>query len=116
MFYFSTASFLSKLRAKKIEKLHNSSFYRNFRKLNTGIGFRNREQHTYFFFWPDNDTDNDFNGFGEDDILLKNGNIVADLPMDDFILSHSVFGYINLLYQYFSKIIINKQLKKVNWI
>jgi hypothetical protein len=40
----STASFLSKLRAKKVEKLHNSSFYRNFRKLNTGIWFRNRER------------------------------------------------------------------------
>jgi hypothetical protein len=37
-FIYSTASFLSKLRAKKVEKLHNSSFYRNFRKLNTGIG------------------------------------------------------------------------------
>jgi hypothetical protein len=34
-FIYSTASFLSKLRAKKVEKLHNSSFYRNFRKLNT---------------------------------------------------------------------------------
>ena len=43
-FIYSTASFLSKLRAKKVEKLHNSSFYRNFRKLNTGIGFRNRER------------------------------------------------------------------------
>jgi hypothetical protein len=59
----------SKLRAKKVEKLHNLSFYRNFRKLNTGIGFRNRERlfpvlsiikkgrsgdhkHTYFFFGP----------------------------------------------------------------
>jgi hypothetical protein len=60
-FIYSTASFLSKLRAKKVEKLHNSSFYRNFRKLN--IGFRNRERlfpvlwsgdrkHTYLFFWP----------------------------------------------------------------
>ena len=76
-FIYSTASFLSKLRAKKVEKLHNSSFYR---KLNTGIGFRNRERlfpvlsiikkkkliptdrpkifltcdskHTYIFFWP----------------------------------------------------------------
>jgi hypothetical protein len=38
----STASFLSKLRAKKVEKLHNSSFYRKFRKWN--IGFRNRER------------------------------------------------------------------------
>jgi hypothetical protein len=45
-FIYSTASFLSKLRAKKVEKLHNSSFYRNFRKLNTGIGFRN----DYFWF------------------------------------------------------------------
>jgi hypothetical protein len=43
-FIYSTASLLSKLRAKKVEKLHNSSFYRNFRKLNTGIGFRNRER------------------------------------------------------------------------
>ena len=34
-FIYSTASFLSKLRAKKVEKLHNSSFYRNYRKLNT---------------------------------------------------------------------------------
>ena len=42
-FIYSTASFLSKLRAKKVEKLHNSSFYRNFRILNTGIRFRNRE-------------------------------------------------------------------------
>ena len=41
-FIYSTASFLSKLRAKKVEKLHNSSFYRNFRKLYTGIGFRKR--------------------------------------------------------------------------
>ena len=41
-FIYSTASFLSKLRAKKVEKLHNSSFYRNFRKLN--IGFRNWER------------------------------------------------------------------------
>jgi hypothetical protein len=39
-----TASFLSKLRAKKVEKLHKSSFYRKFRKWNTGIGFRNRER------------------------------------------------------------------------
>jgi hypothetical protein len=31
-FIYSTASFLSELRAKKVEKLHNSSFYRNFRK------------------------------------------------------------------------------------
>jgi hypothetical protein len=30
-FICSTASFLLKLRAKKVEKLHNSSFYRNFR-------------------------------------------------------------------------------------
>ena len=37
------------------------------------------------FFNDDNDTDNDFDGFGEDDILLRNGNIVTDLPMDDFI-------------------------------
>ena len=36
-------------------------------------------------FNDDNDTDNDFDSFGEDDILLKNGNIVADLPMNDFI-------------------------------
>jgi hypothetical protein len=43
-FIYSTASFLSKLRAKKVEKLHNSSFYRNFRKLYSGIGFRNRER------------------------------------------------------------------------
>jgi hypothetical protein len=39
-FIYSTASFLSKLRAKKVEKLHNSSFYRKFQKRNTGIGFR----------------------------------------------------------------------------
>ena len=81
-FIYSTASFLSKLRAKKVEKLHNSSFYRKFQKWNTGIGFRNRERlfpvlpiiikkkikliltdrpqifltcdskHTYIFFWP----------------------------------------------------------------
>jgi hypothetical protein len=31
-FIYSAASFLSKLRAKKVEKLHNSSFYRKFRK------------------------------------------------------------------------------------
>jgi hypothetical protein len=31
-FIYSTASFLSKLRAKKEEKLHNSSFYWNSRK------------------------------------------------------------------------------------
>jgi hypothetical protein len=37
------------------------------------------------FFNDDNDTDNDFDGFGEDDILLRNANIVMDLPMDDFI-------------------------------
>ena len=41
-FIYSTASFLSKLRAKKVEKLHNSSFYRKFWKWN--IGFRNRER------------------------------------------------------------------------
>ena len=41
-FIYSTASFLSKLRAKKIGKLHNSSFCRKFRKWN--IGFRNRER------------------------------------------------------------------------
>jgi hypothetical protein len=41
-FIYSTASFLSKLRAKKVEKLHNLSFYRKFRKWN--IGFRNRER------------------------------------------------------------------------
>jgi hypothetical protein len=35
-FIYSTASFLSKLRAKKVEKLHNSSFYRNFLKLRNG--------------------------------------------------------------------------------
>jgi hypothetical protein len=40
-FIYSNASFLSKLRAKKVETLHNSSFYRKFRKWNTGIGFRN---------------------------------------------------------------------------
>jgi hypothetical protein len=43
-FIYSTASFLSKLRAKKVEKLHNSLFYRKFRKRNTGIGFQNRER------------------------------------------------------------------------
>ena len=37
------------------------------------------------FFNDDNDTDSDFDGFGEDDILLRNGNIVTDLSMDDFI-------------------------------
>jgi hypothetical protein len=37
-FIYSTASFLSKLRAKKVEKLHNSSFYRKFRNRNTGTG------------------------------------------------------------------------------
>jgi hypothetical protein len=36
---YSTASFLSKLRAKKVEKLHNSSFYRKW-----NIGFRYRER------------------------------------------------------------------------
>jgi hypothetical protein len=43
-FIYSTSSFLSKLRAKKVEKLHNSSFYRKFRKWNTGIGFWNWER------------------------------------------------------------------------
>ena len=43
-FIYSTVSFLSKLRAKKVEKLHNSSFYRKYRNRNTGIGFRNRER------------------------------------------------------------------------
>ena len=41
-FIYSTASFLSKLRAKNVEKLHNSSFYWKFRKRN--IRFRNRER------------------------------------------------------------------------
>ena len=51
-FIYSTASFLSKLRAKKVEKLRilvikqlqQMTAYRKFRKLNTGIGFRNRER------------------------------------------------------------------------
>jgi hypothetical protein len=34
-------------------------------------------------FNDDNDTDNDFDSFGEDDILLKNGNIVADNYIQD---------------------------------
>ena len=49
-FIYSTASFLSKLRAKKVERLRNShktaskqmTAYRKFRKWN--IGFRNRER------------------------------------------------------------------------
>ena len=55
-FIDSTASFLSKLRAKKVEKLRNShkttskqmTAYRKFRKWN--IGFRNREW--LFPVWP----------------------------------------------------------------
>ena len=43
-FIYSTVRLLSKLRAKKVDKLHNSSFYQKFRKWNTGIGFRNRER------------------------------------------------------------------------
>jgi hypothetical protein len=51
-FIYSTASFLSKLRAKKVEKLHilvikqlqQMMAYRKFRKWNTAIGFRNRER------------------------------------------------------------------------
>ena len=43
-FIYSTASFLSKLRAKKVEKLHNSSFYRKIRKWNTEIRFRDRKR------------------------------------------------------------------------
>ena len=51
-FIYSTASFLSKLRAKKVEKLHilvikqlqQMTAYRKFRKWNTGIGFRNRKR------------------------------------------------------------------------
>jgi hypothetical protein len=51
-FIHSTASFLSKLRAKKVEKLRildikqlqQMTAYRKFRKWNTGIGFRNRER------------------------------------------------------------------------
>ena len=49
-FIYSTASFLSKLRAKKVEKLcilvikqlQQMTAYRKFRKWNTGIGFRER--------------------------------------------------------------------------
>jgi hypothetical protein len=49
-FIYSTASFLSKLRAKKVEKLHDShktaskqmTAYRKFRKCN--IGIRNGER------------------------------------------------------------------------
>ena len=51
-FIYSTASFLSKLRAKKVEKLcilvikqlQQMTAYRKFRKWNTEIGFRNRER------------------------------------------------------------------------
>ena len=51
-FIYSTASFLSKLWAKKVEKLRilvikqlqQMTAYRKFRKRNTGIGFRNRER------------------------------------------------------------------------
>ena len=51
-FIYSTASFLSKLRAKKIEKLciliikqlQQMTAYRKFRKWNTGIRFWNRER------------------------------------------------------------------------
>ena len=51
-FIYSTASFLSKLRAKKVEKMHilvikqlqQMTAYRKFRKWNTAIGFRNRKR------------------------------------------------------------------------
>ena len=51
-FIYSTASFLSKLRAKKVEKLRiivikqlqQMTAYRKFWKWNTGIGFQNRER------------------------------------------------------------------------
>jgi hypothetical protein len=51
-FIYLTASFLLKLRAKKVEKLcilvikrlQQMKAYRKFRKWNTGIGFRNRER------------------------------------------------------------------------
>ena len=51
-FIYSTASFLSKLRANKVEKLRSlvikqlqqMTAYRKFRKWDTGIGFRNRER------------------------------------------------------------------------
>jgi hypothetical protein len=51
-FIYSTASFLSKLRAQKVEKLcilvikelQQMTAYGKFWKWNTGIGFRNRER------------------------------------------------------------------------
>ena len=51
-FIYSTASFLLKLKAKKVEKLgilvikqlQQMTAYRKFRKWNTGIGFWNRER------------------------------------------------------------------------
>jgi hypothetical protein len=51
-FIYSTASFLSILRAKKVEKLRilvikqlqQMTAYRKFWKWNTGIGFQNRER------------------------------------------------------------------------
>ena len=51
-FIYSTASFLLKLKAKKVEKLRilvikqlqQMTAYRKFRKWNTGIGFRNWER------------------------------------------------------------------------
>jgi hypothetical protein len=57
-FIYSTASFVSKLRAKKVEKLHifvikqlqQLTAYRKFRKWYTAIGFRNRER--LFPVWP----------------------------------------------------------------
>ncbi len=60
-FIYSTASFLSKLRAKKVEKLRilvikqlqQMTAYRKFRKWNTGIGFRNQERLFFFDIWPD---------------------------------------------------------------
>ena len=61
-FIYSTASFLSKLRAKKVEKLcilvikqlQQTTAYRKFRKWN--IGFRNRKQLflVIFFFFSNN--------------------------------------------------------------
>lgn len=37
------------------------------------------------FFNENDDANSDFEGFGEEDILLRNGNIVVDLQMDDFV-------------------------------
>jgi hypothetical protein len=59
-FIYSTASFLSKLRAKKVEKLcifvikqlQQMTAYRKFRKWNTGIGFRNLGIAFIFTYFP----------------------------------------------------------------